>query len=143
MSIEKGIVEKVEKGFAYVRAQRKSACASCASRSHCSGLHDGGNYMLVKTSNQLQAPKGALVSFQIDSATLLKYTFIIYIVPVLGLLLGALSAGRLATLIGMNNTLALIVFTLCGLGLAVCFSRSIIRRKRADAELIPKIKRIY
>jgi sigma-E factor negative regulatory protein RseC len=103
MSVEKGIVEKVENGFAYVRAQRKSACGSCASRSHCSSLHSGSNYMLVKTSNRLQARKGAMVSFQINSGTLLKYTFIVYIVPVMGLLLGALSASHLATFLGMNN----------------------------------------
>ncbi len=143
MSIEKGIVEKVENGFAYVRAQRKSACGGCASRSHCSGLHSGGNYMLVKASNKLQAKEGALVSFQVNSGTLLKYTFIIYIVPVLGLLLGALSAGRFANLFGIHNTLALALFTLTGLGLAVYFSRLIIRKKSADAELIPTIKRIH
>jgi len=143
MSIEKGVVEKVENGYAYVRAQRKSACASCASKSHCTSLHSGSNTMLVKTSNSLHAKKGALVSFQINSGTLLKYTFIIYIVPVLGLLLGALSAGRLSLLLGINNALALVIFTLLGLGLAVYLSRSILRRNNTNSELIPAIKRIY
>ena len=143
MSIEKGIVEKVENDFAYVRAQRKSACGGCASRSHCSSLHSSGNTMLVKTSNTLKAKKGETVSFQINSGTLLKYTFIIYIVPVLGLLLGALSAGRLANIIGMNNALALVVFTLTGLGAAVYFSRLIIRKNSSNSELIPIIRRIY
>ncbi len=142
MSIEKGVVEKVENDFAWVRAQRKSACNSCASKSHCSSLH-GSNYMLVKTSNTLQAKKGEFVSFQINSGTLLKYTFIIYIVPVLGLLLGALSANRLANVIGMNNSVAMVVFTLSGLGMAVWLSRKIIRRNSTSDELIPTIKRIH
>lgn len=137
------MVAKVENGFAYVRAQRKSACGSCASRSHCSSLHSGSNYMLVKTNNKLDAKKGAMVSFEINSGTLLKYTFIIYVVPVLGLLLGALSAGHLATFLGMNTAFALVFFTLSGLGVAIYFSRLIIRRHRSNNELIPTIKRIY
>ena len=143
MSIETGIVEKVENGFAYVRTRRKGACGSCASRSHCSSLYSGSTYMLVKVSNRLQAQKGALVSFQLNSGTLLKYTFIIYIVPVVGLLLGAFSAGRFATVIGMNKAFALVVFTLIGLGVAIYVSQLIVRRKRAGIELIPKIKRIH
>jgi len=142
MSIEKGVVEKVENGFAYVRAQRKSACGGCASRSHCSSMH-GANTMLVKTSNALRAKKGEIVSFQIKAGTLLKFTFIIYMVPVLGLLLGALSAGRLGNLIGMNDALALVVFTLSGLGMAIYLSRLIVRRKNTGDELMPIIKRIY
>jgi hypothetical protein len=30
MSTEKGVVEKIENEFAWVRAQRKSACAGCS-----------------------------------------------------------------------------------------------------------------
>ena len=142
MSVEKGIVEKVENGFAYVRAPKKSACGNCASKSHCASMH-GGSYMLVKTSNTLQAQKGEMVSFQINSGTLLKYTFIIYLVPVLGLLLGALSAGRLANIMGLNNSLALVVFTLSGLGVAVYLSRLIIRKNNSNNELIPTIIRIH
>ena len=142
MSTEQGVVERTEGDFAWVRARKKSACSSCASRSHCSSLN-GNTAMLVKTSNTLKAKKGETVSFQVNSGTLLKYTFIIYILPIIGLLAGALSAGRLANYTGMNSGLALVVFTLFGFGMAVYLSRLIVRRKGADDELMPTIKRIY
>ncbi|MBT8333024.1 MAG: SoxR reducing system RseC family protein, partial [Deltaproteobacteria bacterium] len=32
MSTEQGVVTKIENGFAWVRAQRKSACGTCANK---------------------------------------------------------------------------------------------------------------
>jgi len=54
MSTEKGVVEKLENGFAWVRSQRKSACGSCNNKAHCSSI-DGGRQMLVKVNNDLNA----------------------------------------------------------------------------------------
>ena len=111
MTTEKGIVEKTENGFAWVKAQRKSACGTRASKSNC-GLIDGGSQMLVKTTNAIGAKKGDSVEFYIASGLNLKCTFIIYMIPVFGLLCGALSAAPLAGFLGLNATVGMVVFTL-------------------------------
>ena len=51
MSAERGIVEKVEPGWAWVKTKRSSACSSCGSRHHC--LTQGGDQMVVKAQNKI------------------------------------------------------------------------------------------
>ena len=89
MSTEKGVVEKIENGFAWVRAQRKSACAGCGNRSHCSMI-EGGNQMLVKATNVIDAGEGDSVEIHMNSSFQLKCTFVVYIIPVLGIIAGAI-----------------------------------------------------
>ena len=51
MSDERGIVEKVEPGWARVKTKRSGACASGDSRRHCSMVEDG-DQMVVKSQNK-------------------------------------------------------------------------------------------
>ena len=142
MSIEKGVVEKLENGFAWVRAQRKSACGACASRAHCSSI-DGGKQMLVKVNNDLNAQKGDAVEFHLNSGFLLKCTFIIYIVPVLGLMAGAMIAAPIAGLTGMNHSFTMVLSTLSGFLGAVFLSRGFIHQQTDDDRFLPTIKRVF
>ena len=142
MATEKGIVDKTENGFAWVKAQRKSACGTCASKSNC-GLIDGGSQMLVKTTNAIGAKKGDSVEFYITPGLNLKCTFIIYIIPVLGLLVGALSAAPLTELLGLNATVGMVVFTLLFFVLAVGLSKKMISRIVSQHRFLPNIKRIF
>ena len=87
MSAERGIVEKVEPGWAWVKTKRSSACNSCASRHHC--LTQGGDQMLVKAQNRVGANKGDEVELYLSTKTKLKGTAIVYLLPVLGIFLGA------------------------------------------------------
>lgn len=135
------MVEKIESGFAWVRARKKSACGSCTNKSHCSRIN-GENQMLVKVANALNAKKGDSVEFQLNSSFLLKCTFIIYVVPTLGLLTGALAADPLAHMIGMHPTMAMVVFTLAGFLGAMVLSRLLIQRKTDDERFLPIIERI-
>ena len=142
MATEKGIVEKTENGFAWVKAQRKSACGTCASKSNC-GLIDGGSQMLVKVTNAIGAKKGDTVEFFVASGFNLKCTFIIYMIPVLGLLTGAFSAAPLAGFLGLNATVGMVVFTLLFFVLAVGLSKKMISRIVSTEEFLPIIKRIF
>jgi sigma-E factor negative regulatory protein RseC len=142
MATKKGIVEKTENGFAWVKAARKSACGTCASKSSC-GFIDGGSQMLVKTTNTIGATKGDSVEFHMASELSLKCMFIIYIIPVLGLLIGALSAAPLADFLGLNATIGMVVFTLLFFVLAVGLSKNMISRIVSTDEFLPNIKRVF
>lgn len=56
MSAERGIVEKVESGYAWVKNKRSGGCSSCGSRHHC--LTQGGDRVVVKAQNTARAKKG-------------------------------------------------------------------------------------
>ncbi len=140
MSDERGIVEKVEPGWAWVKTKRSSACASCNSRHHC--LTQGGDQMLVRAQNTVQAKKGDEVELYLSTKTKLKGTAIVYLLPVLGIFLGAFSADPLSKALGLNPSLGMVVFTLTGLILAIFLMRYLANRMAAKQALTPLVKRV-
>ena len=140
MSAERGIVENVEAGWAWVKTKRSSACSSCASRSHC--LTQGGDQMLVKAQNTARAKKGDEVELYLSTRTRLKGTAIVYLIPVLGLFVGAFSARPLSAAIGMNPSLGMAVFTFTGLVLPVFLMRYLANRMDSRQNLTPLVKRV-
>jgi sigma-E factor negative regulatory protein RseC len=141
MSDERGIVEKVEPGWAWVKTKRSSACASCGSRHHCS-IVEGGDRMVVKAQNTAQAKKGDEVELYLSTKTKLKCTAIVYLLPVLGIFLGAFSANPLSDALGLNPSLGMVVFTLAGLVSAVILMRYLANRMAAKQALTPLVKRV-
>ena len=140
MSAERGTVEKVEAGWAWVKTKRSSACSSCASRSHC--LTQGGDQMLVKAQNTARAKKGDEVELYLSTGTKLKGTAIVYLIPVFGLFVGAFSANPLSAAIGMNPSLGMAVFTLTGLVLSIFLMRYLANRMDSTKALTPLVKRV-
>ena len=141
MSAERGIVENVEQGWAWVKTKRSSACASCDSRHHCS-IVEGGDRMVVKAQNTARAKKGDQVELYLRTKTKLKGTAIVYLIPVLGIFLGAFSADPLSEALGLNQSLGMAVFTLTGLVMAVFLMRYLANRMAAGQTLTPLVKRV-
>jgi sigma-E factor negative regulatory protein RseC len=140
MSAERGIVQNVEPGWVWVKTRRSSACASCDSRHHC--LTQGGDQMLVKAQNTVQAKKGDEVELYLSSKTKLKGTAIVYLIPVFGIFVGAFSANPLSEVLGLNPSVGMAVFTLTGLVLAVFLMRSLANRMDSKQALTPLVKRV-
>jgi sigma-E factor negative regulatory protein RseC len=140
MSAERGVVENVEAEWAWVKTKRSSACSSCVSRSHC--LTQGGDQMLVKAQNTARAKKGDEVELYLSTKTKIKGTAIVYLIPVLGLFVGAFSARPLSAAIGMNPSLGMAVFTFTGLVLSVFLMRSLASRMDSRQTLTPLVKRV-
>ena len=140
MSAERGIVEKVEAGWAWVKTKRSSACSSCASRSHC--LTQGSDQMVVKAQNTAQAKKGDEVELYLSTKTKLKSTAIVYLIPVFGIFVGAFSANPLSAVIGLNPSLGMALFTLTGLVLSVFLMRYLANRMDSKQSLTPLVKRV-
>ena len=140
MSAERGIVEKVEAGWAWVKTKRSSACSSCASRSHC--LTQGSDQMVVKAQNSAQAKKGDEVELYLSTKTKLKSTAIVYLIPVFGIFVGAFSANPLSAVIGLNPSLGMALFTLTGLVLSVFLMRYLANRMDSKQALTPLVKRV-
>jgi sigma-E factor negative regulatory protein RseC len=140
MSAERGTVEKVEAGWAWVKTKRSNACSSCASRHHC--LTQGDDQMLVKAHNKARAKKGDEVELYLSTKTKLKGTAIVYLIPVFGLFVGAFSANPLSAAMSMNPSLGMGVFTLAGLVLSVFLMRYMANRMNSKQVLTPLVKRV-
>jgi sigma-E factor negative regulatory protein RseC len=140
MSAERGIVERVEPGWAWVKTKRSSACASCGSRSHC--LTQGSDQMVVKAQNTAHAKKGDEVELYLSTKTKLTGTAIMYLIPVLGILVGAFSANPLSKALGLNPSPGMALFTITGLVSAVFLMRYLANRMDSKQALTPLVKRV-
>ena len=77
---EEGIVTELDtsSNTAWVKTQRKGACESCSAKSSCHTL-GGGKEEKVQVLNNVSANIGDRIILCIESAPLLKITFILYI----------------------------------------------------------------
>jgi len=141
MSQETGIVETVENEWVWVKTQRKSACAHCGHKDHCHTI-EGGDRMLVKAKNLADAHKGDEVELYLNTKTQLKCVFMVYMVPVIGLLIGAFSGNSLSALVGMNPNYGIFLFSAVGLAVAFMLTRLYSNRMEAKNALTLRVTRV-
>jgi positive regulator of sigma E activity len=67
MSTEQGVVKQVEPGWAWVKAKRLGATSGCGCYDHCHTI-EGGNKMVIKAVNQVQAQKGDVVVLYLSTS---------------------------------------------------------------------------
>lgn len=87
------IVELKGKQIAVVLCQRHSACDNCASNGSCQ-IGDDSTTMLVEAFNAIGAQISDRVKVVTSTKSFLQSSFMLYIVPIIGLLIGAI-AGQL------------------------------------------------
>ena len=87
MATEEGIVTAVSTGTAWVKTTRSSACKGCSARHSCSPQNNQAT--LVEVVNPVHAKVGDRILINIESASLLKASFLIYVFPILCMLAGA------------------------------------------------------
>jgi sigma-E factor negative regulatory protein RseC len=141
MSQETGIVETVEDGWVWVKTQRKSACSHCGHKDHCQ-IVEGGDRMLVKARNLADARKGDEVELYLNTKTQLKCVFMVYMVPVIGLLIGAFSGNSLSAVLGLSQNKGIFLFSAVGLGAAFMITRLFSNRMETKNALTLLVKRI-
>lgn len=83
------VVELKGKQVAVVLCQRHSACDHCPSSGACQ-LGDDKQTMLVDAFNQIGAQVSDRVKIVTSSRNFLQSSFLLYIVPIIGLLAGAI-----------------------------------------------------
>jgi sigma-E factor negative regulatory protein RseC len=98
--------------------------------------------MVVKAQNSAQAKRGDEVELYLSTKTKFKSTAIVYLIPVLGIFVGAFSADPISKALGLNPSLGMVVFTLTGLVSAVFLMRYLANRMATKQALIPLVKRV-
>ncbi len=112
---EEGVVLEIsDDNIAEVLVEKSSACGNCSAKSFC---HPFGEESEVKVNafNNIGAKIGDRVKIAIKSSTLLKASFLMYIIPIIAMLIGAF-AGEII----FHNDIA--NFLLAGIFFIVAFS---------------------
>jgi sigma-E factor negative regulatory protein RseC len=144
MATEEGIVTKINASTAqtaWVRTSQSSACKSCSSRHSCS-QDSQGQEREVEAINLVGAQVGDRIQISIETGSLLKATFLLYVFPVLCMLCGGIVGNRLSGYMGLDaSPAAALVAAVFFIG-ALTVVRIRAGRMALKLEYRPKITRI-
>ena len=91
---EEGVVIDTYGEFAKVEAKRSASCEGCASKDTCKP--NSNTSMIIEVINPINARVGDRICFEVEASALLKSTFVIYLMPVIFLLIGAWAGEEIA-----------------------------------------------
>lgn len=140
MAQEKGLVTSItEDGWAQVETDRNDADSHCDS---CRVSFGCNSEMTIKAINRAGAGVGDLVSIHLSSGTIMKSAAILYLIPVVGLILGAFMGEGLSTRLAISQTSAIALLSLAGFILGFIITALISRWMSGRRTLSPIITRI-
>ncbi len=144
MATEKGIITKVSfnKQTAWIKTQKSSSCAACASRDMCQGDSSDNNDKDIAAINTALAKKGDFVVIRFASASFYKATLLIYIVPVFFLMAGAITGHKLSVYTAFSQTAVSIAAALLFFFISLVFVTKTGRNLSKKKEYQPEIIRI-
>jgi sigma-E factor negative regulatory protein RseC len=144
MATEVGIVTKINghaSQTAWVRTSQSSACKSCSSRHSCS-QDSQGKEREVEAINLVGAEVGDRIQISIETGSLLKATFLLYVFPVICMLCGGLAGNRLGAYVGLAPSPAAALAAAGSFVGAMLVVRMGAGRMALKTEYRPKITRI-
>lgn len=120
MATEKGIVTATGPGTARVRTLPNEACAGCSSCGTCNAQREEAE---VEAINEIGARIGDRILLDIKTSAFLKATFLLYVLPVIGLTIGAMGGLPVAERFGYDPSVCSAVFGFGAFFLTVAFVR--------------------
>ena len=104
MATEEGIVIDTHDTLARVETTQSSSCKACTARKSCH-VGEDGKRMEVLAINQAGARKGDRILMQFETASLMKACFLLYILPVGCMLVGAILGHWAALSLGIDTSI--------------------------------------
>jgi len=141
---ETAVVVKCDGEFAWVEAQRKSACGQCGVNKACGtgtiAKIWGQKTSQMKAVNKVQAHEGETVLIGLQESALVQGSLIIYLLPIVSLVLFAIFGELMAEQWQLASTEATsIVFGVIGFALAGVFVKIFSRHIQSDIRYQPVI----
>ncbi|MEW5801984.1 MAG: SoxR reducing system RseC family protein [bacterium] len=139
MANEEGMVTAVEGSYALVKVIRKSSCAHCPSAGSCHIESDRD--MIVRAQNGVGARVGQRVQLFIAPRSVLAASFLLYIIPLFGLILGAIIGKLLLSVVwpGLSSELLSAGAGLITMGGTFAGIRYYDRRRMSKTRFMPRI----
>ncbi len=142
MAVTKGFVTRTnENGLADFVPQEKSECGSCSSMHSC-GIGSRRKRLATGVLNKAGADVGDFVTVSIKSSKILTSIAVIYLIPVAGLLIGAITGANIYDVLAFDETTSAIIFSLTGLCLGGLLATFISRKLSANHKFTPTITKI-
>ena len=141
MATETGVVTKLKFDDAWVTTTRTSACEGCAAKGSCRTL-GGGKEMEVEAINTAGARVGDTVIIAFETSSLLKISFLLYIVPVFGMIAGAVIGLKLALVYHYDESIFSAIFAFLFFFSSIPIIRLKGKKMAEKNEYRPKIIRI-
>ena len=143
---EKATVIAVEDDRVLLQTQRRSACQSCSVKQGCGtsvlATVVGQRYSQVSVANTLGANVGDEIMMGINDNALVKGSLLIYALPLIFLLVGALLGEFFAHAYNLNAELASIIAGAAGFVLSMFVIRFSVTRTKIQNEMQPHMLRI-
>lgn len=139
MATEKGIVTQIGPGTALVRTLPSEACAGCPSCGTCNSQREDTE---VEVINEVGAKIGDRILIDIKTSAFLKATFLLYVLPIIGLLAGAMLGVQAAAYYGYDSSACSAAFGFAAFFLTVAFVRIKGNRMGQERAYRPKIVKI-
>ncbi len=142
MATKKGTVINADNnGWAEVMVQNDGECGSCQSGCGCS-ISSNRPKTATRVLNKIGAKKGDYVAIQMDSGKMLTGFAFLYLVPIAGLMIGAIWGSNISLFGEGNGTTTAAVFSALGLGLGFLISILVSRKLAENIKYSPVISRI-
>ena len=136
------VVKKESNRYAQVVTDRKGACGGCQSTPHGCRSCLASAKMESRVTNPLDAEPGDLVKVHLSSASLFTGAVILYLLPILGLLLGAFMGVWASTVYGMTELFGSIGGAAAGLSIGYAAVIVLDRSPRIRRRIMPTITAI-
>ena len=128
---EEGSVSRTDGEMALVRVTRGTACDNCATSGACKSL-GGGRDMEMEATNIVGAKVGDRVRVEVPSSSVAKMAFLVYLIPIMSLVLGAMLGMEIGAAASLDPEL-------CALGTSLaCFSVAFLIVRRIGQLLADK-----
>ena len=140
MRTEEGIIEQTKRNKARVRIERSASCSHCESRGSCGVT--GGKTMLIDVLNPLHAEVGDRVEIGVPTQSFLKLTLLVYLLPVIALLIGAMLGRAWGPAFGLQDSLAAVIGGALFMGLTFIILKRFDRTAGEKKDYQPVMRRI-
>ena len=128
---------------AEVITDRKGACSGCQDTHGCrSCLSDSGNKMVSTVLNHAGAGPGDVVVIHQKASALWTGAFLIYLLPIFGLIVGAAAGSSVTAGDGMDDSTWAVIFGFCGLALGFLITFFIARSPGGRERFMPRILQV-
>lgn len=98
--------------------------------------------MLVEISNDLQAKEGDCVEISMPEGTVLKLSFLVYIIPVMALIIGAFTGAALAQPLHIDSALASVLGSGLFMGVSFVALKRFNKKAESSGKYYPRMIRI-
>ena len=105
MATEEGIVTKADSSTAWVKCTKSAACESCSAKGFCDTMGGSEDTVELEAINAVGAKVNDRVTISFETSSLLKVSFLVYMIPVLFLILGVIIGNKIALIFNYDQSI--------------------------------------